>query len=117
MRAYALHSHHACTRTRTCACTAGADGFSFSYGDLPAGPIGELGAGNGLRVCWRTHNLQRLEIWYAGELLEAVAPPGGTLRSDSFVPVEVHISPQMHRRCTAYKKHHVHLHVHCNVHL
>ena len=40
----------------------GADGFSFSYGDLPAGPIGELGAGDGLRICWRTHSLMRLEV-------------------------------------------------------
>ena len=40
----------------------GADGFSFSYGDLPTGPIGELGAGDGLRICWRTHSLERLEV-------------------------------------------------------
>ena len=86
----------------------GADGFSFSYGDLPAGPIGELGAGDGLRICWRTHSLQRLELWYEGEQLESIAPPQvlseatiregtvvpgtlgeGSLRSDSFVSVEV----------------------------
>jgi len=44
----------------------GAGGFSFSYGDLPAGAIGEPGAGDGLRVCFRTHMLSRVELWYRG---------------------------------------------------
>ena len=41
---------------------SGADGVSFSYGDLPPGTIGELGAGRGLRVCLRTHTHQRVEV-------------------------------------------------------
>ena len=56
----------------------GADGISFSYGDLAQGNIGELGSGNGLRVCFRTLSLQRVEIWYANSLLHTSSPPPAT---------------------------------------
>ena len=68
----------------------GADGVSFSYGDLPAGNIGELGAGRGLRVCFRTYETERIEVWYGGLLVHVQAPPGvnGTLRTGAqFVDV------------------------------
>ena len=39
----------------------GADSISFSYGDLAQGNIGELGSGNGLRVCYAC-SLQRVEM-------------------------------------------------------
>lgn len=69
---------------------SGADGFSFSYGDLPAGAIGEMGAGAGLRVCWRTHTHERLEVWYASHLLHVAVPPeGSSLRRSTFVPIIV----------------------------
>ena len=32
----------------------GADGFSFSYGQLPAAAVGETGGGDGLRVSFLT---------------------------------------------------------------
>ena len=72
----------------------GADGASFSYGDLPMGPIGELGAGRGLRVSLRTFTFERVEVWYGGELL-LVSPvtEGATLRSSGFEPVLVSHGP------------------------
>ena len=72
----------------------GADGFSFSYGDLPAGAIGELGSGRGLRVCWRTHNTNAIEVWYGESLLHASSPPGGaSLRGDEFVEASIEYLP------------------------
>ena len=84
------HSFRASFRLRMGRGT-GADGFSFSYGDLPAGAIGELGAGDGLRVCFRTHMLSRVEVWYAGELLAARGSmqTDGTLRGAEYVPVAI----------------------------
>ena len=64
--------------------------MSFSYGDLASGMIGELGSGNGLRVCWRTHDLQRIEVWYGTSLLHTSSPPPGhSLRTEGFADVLV----------------------------
>ena len=78
---------------------SGADGMSFSYGDLSSGPIGELGGGRGLRVCFRTHTHERVEIWYADTLRHVSSnksvltwPQGHSLRSNDFVDVLVQYS-------------------------
>ena len=72
---------------------SGADGASFSYGDLAEGAIGELGAGAGLRVCFRTHTYERVEVWYASTLLHvSPAPAGGSLRGAAFQPVVVQLT-------------------------
>ena len=72
----------------------GADGFSFSYGDLPTGAIGELGSGRGLRVCWRTHLTNAVEVWYGTSLLHVSSPPGGaSLRGNAFVEAIIEYLP------------------------
>ena len=58
--------------------------------------IGELGSGNGLRVCFRTLSLQRIEIWYASSLLRTSSPPAGhSLRADAFTDVFISTAPQV----------------------
>jgi hypothetical protein len=70
---------------------SGADGTSFSFGDIPVGPIGELGAGQGLRVCFRTFYFERVEVWYGNKLLHVsnASAEVGTLRSNDFAEVLV----------------------------
>ena len=46
----------------------GGMGFSISFGNLPDAPFGELGAGNGLRLCFLTANTT-LTAHYAGRYL------------------------------------------------
>ena len=71
----------------------GADGLSFSYGDLAPGGFGELGGGRGLRVLFRTHTHERVEVWYGHRLLHASRPPAGeSLRAPAFVDVAIQYS-------------------------
>ena len=74
----------------------GADGLSFSYGDISSAPIGELGGGRGLRVCLRTYMDERVEVWHDEKLLHVSSnesifawPSGHSLRSSQFVDVTV----------------------------
>ena len=79
---------------------SGADGMSFSYGDVARAPIGELGGGRGLRVCFRTYIHERVEVWYAERLVhissnESVLtwPSGHTLRASAFVDMHIEYGP------------------------
>lgn len=45
------------------------DGVSFSFGDISLGLVSECGAGQGLRVLFRTSTHSRLEVLLAGQLL------------------------------------------------
>ena len=47
------------------------DGFAISIGDLPAGAAGELGSGDGLRVCLRTR-ANMISVSYGTRLLLSV---------------------------------------------
>jgi hypothetical protein len=68
--------------------------MSFSYGDIPAGPVGELGAGRGLRVCFRTFTFDRVEVWYGSALLHvSPAAAGSSLRSNQLVEVRIGYNP------------------------
>ena len=55
--------------------------------------MGELGAGVGLRVSWRTHTHNRVEVWY-GEALQHVSVASDGLRDSEYVDVEVSYTDQ-----------------------
>lgn len=52
----------------------GGDGFSISYGDLPQPPtgLGELGAGLGLRIIFRTYIHDRITIMWGGNVMHTI---------------------------------------------
>ena len=73
----------------------GGFGLSVCLGDLNASePFGEMGAGRGLRVLFRsenglqTHPREAIEVWYADEAL-LVVPATRWLRTSSWVPVKI----------------------------
>lgn len=65
----------------------GGDGLAISIGELPSAPAGELGAGNGLRVCLRTR-ANVLSVDYGTRSLLAVPlPDAERLRSNVSFPL------------------------------
>jgi hypothetical protein len=74
---------------------SGADGISFSYGDLGAAEFGETGAGSGLRVNFRTYVgiPPAVEIWYGPSLLLSTPVDPLTIRLNAFVPFEIIVQP------------------------
>ena len=71
---------------------AGGEGFSLSFGDLPAsGTFGEAGGGAGLRVSLLTRQRRLVATYRSSELLSTVLPPANVsrLRSNSSVRVEL----------------------------
>ena len=69
---------------------AGGEGFSLSYGDLPAsGAFGENGGGSGLRVSLLTRRGRLVASYQSRELLSVVLPPANLsrLRSNASVAV------------------------------
>lgn len=75
----------------------GADGFSFSFGpDLPRGPFGEEGAGNGLIISFDTRDngnreAPAIDVRFGGVLIasKAINPRTG----DEFVDVVINVDP------------------------
>ena len=71
---------------------AGGEGFSLSFGDLPAsGTFGENGGGAGLRVSLLTRRGRLVASYRSTELFSTVLPPANLsrLRSNSSVRVEL----------------------------
>ena len=65
----------------------GGDGLAVSIGSLPSRPAGELGAGNGLRVCLRTR-ADALSVDYGSRsLLSTPLPNASWLRSNVSFPL------------------------------
>ena len=86
----------------------GGAGLSVCLGNLPDdAPFDEDGAGHGLRVVFRSQQLnfftsssstdEFVEVWHAGELLHSVAL-GKWLRTSTWVPVRLRLDERGFKR-------------------